>query len=62
MTPLPVFRDKESMRQWCNLSRSDGKKVALVPTMGYLHNGHLSLVATAREAGADVVVVRTCSL
>jgi len=58
MTPPPVFRDKESMRHWCNASRSDGKKVALVPTMGYLHNGHLSLVATAREAGADVVVVR----
>jgi pantoate--beta-alanine ligase len=33
-----------------------GKKIAFVPTMGYLHEGHLSLMRTARRKG-DVLVV-----
>jgi pantoate--beta-alanine ligase len=36
-------------------SRSDGRRVAFVPTMGNLHDGHFSLLARAREH-ADVVV------
>jgi pantoate--beta-alanine ligase len=36
--------------------RRAGKTIALVPTMGYLHDGHLSLIAAAREQ-ADLVVV-----
>ncbi len=35
--------------------RADGKHIALVPTMGYLHEGHLSLMRIARQH-ADVVV------
>lgn len=37
-------------------ARADGQGVALVPTMGSLHDGHLALVDRAREL-ADVVVV-----
>jgi len=36
--------------------RRNGRTVALVPTMGYLHDGHLSLIAAARRQ-ADLVVV-----
>ncbi|HWH92641.1 MAG TPA: pantoate--beta-alanine ligase [Baekduia sp.] len=36
--------------------RRSGRTIALVPTMGYLHDGHLSLVRAARDE-ADLVVV-----
>ncbi|WOL18699.1 pantoate--beta-alanine ligase isoform X1 [Canna indica] len=48
--------DKAAMRSWSRSHRSHGKTVALVPTMGFLHDGHLALVAAARSL-ADVIVV-----
>lgn len=38
-------------------ARAAGRTVGLVPTMGFLHVGHLSLIDTARQAGSDFVVV-----
>lgn len=47
---LPMLR--REIRRW----RQDGKRIALVPTMGNLHDGHMTLVDEAREQ-ADIVVV-----
>ncbi|HEY3317899.1 MAG TPA: pantoate--beta-alanine ligase [Coriobacteriia bacterium] len=46
----------EEVRQALGEAKRDGMSVALVPTMGALHEGHLALVRAAR-ARADLVVV-----
>lgn len=47
----PIFLQKEIIRL-----KKSGKRIGLVPTMGFLHEGHLSLIRRARR-DCDVVVV-----
>lgn len=51
-----IITDKTQMRNWSRSARSQGKTIALVPTMGYLHQGHLSLVKEAHNH-ANLIVV-----
>ncbi len=53
MAPL-VLRTVSETAAWAESLRRSGRSLALVPTMGYLHEGHLSLMREGRSR-ADVV-------
>jgi pantoate--beta-alanine ligase len=53
---MRIIESAKEMQQTADALRREGKKIGLVPTMGYLHEGHLALVRKAR-ALSDVVVV-----
>jgi pantoate--beta-alanine ligase len=51
-----VFRAKAELRAALESARRQGLRIGLVPTMGFLHEGHLSLLRAAR-AECDLVVM-----
>jgi len=53
---MEVFDDKAAMRRFSRELRRQGKRIGFVPTMGYLHGGHLQLVRLA-QSRCDAVVV-----
>lgn len=53
---MVVVETVSRMKQISESERAAGKKIGFVPTMGYLHEGHLSLVRRCRQEN-DVVVV-----
>ena len=54
---MKTFNDPAKLQAWARRQRLAGRTVALVPTMGALHEGHLSLIAAAKAKGADEIVV-----
>jgi pantoate--beta-alanine ligase len=61
MAPAPeLFRDPREWQRRCTAAREAGRRIALVTTMGYLHDGHVSLVREARRrAGPDGLALAT---
>ena len=53
---MEILRTVDALRRAVEKARGEGLSIGLVPTMGALHRGHMSLVERARRE-CDVVVV-----
>ena len=53
---MRIIEKIAEMRQWSEGERRAGRRIAFVPTMGFLHSGHLCLVRDARARGERLVV------
>ena len=53
---MRLFKTIAGLRVYLELQKRDGAKIGLVPTMGALHPGHVSLIERARRENELVLV------
>ncbi len=53
---MEIFRTISEMQEWSDNIHQKGDRICLVPTMGYFHEGHLSLMEKGKKFCADLVV------
>ncbi len=53
---MQIFNQPKELQRFALEQKRSGKSIALVPTMGFLHEGHLSLIDRAKKE-ADIVIV-----
>ena len=53
---MQIFNTRRELQKFALEAKRSGKTIALVPTMGFLHEGHTSLMDIARKK-ADIVIV-----
>ncbi len=53
---MEVIKAVKEMQRWSEAARLRGERIAFVPTMGYLHEGHLSLMREGRRRADRLVV------
>ncbi|ACG57517.1 pantoate/beta-alanine ligase [Hydrogenobaculum sp. Y04AAS1] len=56
MKTMDICKDVECVRAFVNIRKQQSKTIGFVPTMGYLHEGHMSLVKASKSM-CDITVV-----
>ncbi|MBU8909894.1 MAG: pantoate--beta-alanine ligase [Desulfobacterales bacterium] len=53
---MDILKTKSDMREWSKKKKKDSKTICLVPTMGYFHQGHISLMEKGKPLCDELVV------